>query len=141
MPALPRTLALSLLICGLTACAAAPLRPALPGNAARCGEQRVDRLLFGLNSPDGPISDEEWQRFLSDTVTPRFPDGLTIYQTRGQWRGESGTIEREESRVVEIAHPDDDAGRQRIAEIVATYKTRYKQEAVLVVSTRAMICL
>ncbi|TWI03441.1 uncharacterized protein DUF3574 [Luteimonas cucumeris] len=125
----------------LAGCASTPLAP-IPGlPAGTCDQRRVDRLLFGMNTPDGAIDEVEWQRFLAEVVTPRFPDGLTVYNARGQWRGESGRIEREDSRAVEIVHGDEVSGRARIAEIVAEYKRRYRQEAVLVISSSAQVCL
>lgn len=124
----------------LAACASSPLRPVSDAPGA-CSERRLDRMLFGMNSPSGPVDETQWQSFLADTVTPRFPDGLTVYRTQGQWRGASGQVEREESRTVEIVHGDDPDGRTRIAEISAEYKRRFQQEAVLVLSTRAQACL
>lgn len=124
----------------LAACATAPLRP-IPQSGTACSERRLDKMLFGMNSPDGPVEDTQWQAFLAEAVTPRFPDGLTVYRTQGQWRGASGQVEREESRAVEILHGDDADGRKRIAEISAEYKRRFKQEAVLVISIRAQACL
>lgn len=129
----------TLLILALAACAVAPLQPV--AGAGTCGERRLDRLVFGLNTPDGAINDAEWQRFLRESVTPRFPDGLTVHDTHGQWRGAGGRTEREASRVVEIVRDDSADGRRRIAEIVADYRKRYRQEAVLVISQRAMVCL
>ena len=42
-------------------------------------------LYFGLAKGDGSlVSEAEWDAFLADTVTPRFPDGLTVYDARGQ---------------------------------------------------------
>ncbi|HJR72629.1 MAG TPA: DUF3574 domain-containing protein [Luteimonas sp.] len=132
------------LICALAgslaACATTPLPP-IPQAGTACSERRLDKMLFGMNSPDGPVDETRWQAFLADTVTPRFPDGLTVYRTQGQWRGASGQVEREDSRAVEILHGDDADGRKRIAEISAEYKRRFKQEAVLVISTRAQACL
>jgi hypothetical protein len=49
------------------------------------GEQKpwmVAELLFGR----GNVSDRNWDRFLADEVTPRFPDGLTVFDAKGQWR-------------------------------------------------------
>lgn len=131
---------LCVLASALAACASAPLQPIAQDGVA-CSERRLDRMLFGMNSPSGPVDDAHWQRFLAEVVTPRFPDGLTIYRTQGQWRGASGEVEREDSRVVEIVHGDDDDGRKRIAQISAEYKRRFQQEAVLVISTRALTCL
>jgi len=136
---LARKAALTLLLAGAAGCASAPALQPVPEGA--CGERRLDRMLFGMNSPDGPVEETQWQQFLADTVTPRFPDGLTVYRAEGQWRGAGGQVEREDSRAVEILHGDDADGRKRIAEISAEYKRRFKQEAVLVISTRAQACL
>lgn len=137
---LNRTGLICVLTSALAACASMPLQPITQDGTA-CSERRLDRLSFGMNSPTGPVDDTQWQRFLADVVTPRFPDGLTVYRTQGQWRGESGDIEREDSRVVEIVHADDADGRKRIAEISTEYKRRFQQEAVLVISSRALSCL
>lgn len=125
---------------GLAACATAPLQP-IPQAGTACSERRLDKMLFGMNSPDGPVDETQWQAFLAEVVTPRFPDGLSVYKAQGQWRGASGEVEREDSRAVEILHGDDAGGRKRIAEISAEYKRRFRQEAVLVISTRAQACL
>ena len=42
-------------------------------------------LYFGLSRPKGSVSELEWQVFLRDEVTRRFPDGLTVWQAEGQW--------------------------------------------------------
>ncbi len=125
---------------GLAACATAPLQP-IPQAGTACNERRLDKMLFGMNSPAGPVDETQWQAFLAEIVTPRFPDGLSVYRAQGQWRGASGRVEREDSRAVEILHGDDAEGRKRIAEISAEYKRRFRQEAVLVISIRAQACL
>ena len=51
----------------------------------------------------GGASDTRWRRFLAREVTPRFPDGLTVYETTGQWRDPArNIIVRERSRVLRI---------------------------------------
>ena len=35
-------------------------------------------LYFGLARPKGAVTELEWQLFLRDEVTSRFPDGLTV---------------------------------------------------------------
>ena len=36
-------------------------------------------LFMGRSGPDGEVVDDQaWDSFLGDTVTPRFPDGLTV---------------------------------------------------------------
>src|SRR5205809_360222 len=51
----------------------------------------------------GKASDVRWRDFLVREVTPRFPDGLTVYETTGQWRDPArNVIVREKSRVLRI---------------------------------------
>lgn len=93
-----------------------------------------------MNSPDGPVSEAQWQAFLADVVTPRFPAGLTVYQAKGQWRGDSGQVEQEDSRAIDLIHPDTAGERKRVVEIAEEYKRRFKQEAVLIVSAPVRAC-
>lgn len=90
------------------------------------------QLFMGRSGPEGEIVDDEaWDTFLADTVTPRFPDGLTVQDGRGQWRGADGLIKKERSKLLVIlAQPDDDKMRL-IDEISDEYKQRFSQESVL----------
>jgi hypothetical protein len=111
-----------------------------PQVTAACAERVQVRLFFGLRGPGGHVPDSEWETFLSDVVTPRFPNGLTVLQASGQWRGTGDRLEREPSRVVEIVHDESsDAGR-RIDQIVTIYKTRYQQQSVMVARARIEVC-
>ena len=48
-------------------------------------------LFMGRNSQSVEVVDDAaWVSFLEDTVTPRFPDGLTVLDAQGQWRGSDG---------------------------------------------------
>jgi hypothetical protein len=110
-------------------------------NACEPGDTAMtrDTLSFGRHRPDGGIVDDaQWRAFVDDTLTPRFPDGLTILSGTGQWRGGDGRIEREPSEVVTILHAGDAAARRAIDEIAAEYKRRFAQEAVL--RERDMTC-
>ena len=90
------------------------------------------QLFMGRSGPEGEIVDDEaWDTFLADTVTPRFPDGLTVLDGRGQWRGSDGLIKKERSKLLVIlAQPGDDKTRL-IDEISDEYKRRFSQESVL----------
>jgi hypothetical protein len=91
-----------------------------------------DVIYFGRNRPDGgAVSDAEWQGFLDEVVTPRFPAGLTVVAAAGQWRGASGAVERERAEVLTLLHDGSAASRGAVAELVAEYKRRFRQEAVL----------
>ena len=104
----------------------APAGPAAlhsPPGKPRCAEQMQVRLFFGLRTPDGPVSQVEWARFLTDVVTPRFPSGLTVVDANGHWRPHGHErITSEPSRVVEIVHDDSRETDRRIQEIVTIYK-------------------
>ncbi|MEA2163088.1 MAG: hypothetical protein QOK37_1215 [Thermoanaerobaculia bacterium] len=97
-------------------------------------QQEQETLYFGTQKPDGspPVTDAEWQRFLGTEITSRFPSGFTTWDAYGQWRDSRGVIERERTHVVLIVHSslnhEDD---ERIAAIVALYKQKFAQEAVL----------
>ena len=106
------------------------------------GSERYDeyRLFFGRNIGDAEgVSDEDWAAFLADTVTPRFPDGLSVFDAAGQWRDSEGVIVRERSKMVVIlAEPDSDA-LTRLDEIADEYKRRFSQESVLRVVDSACV--
>ncbi|MGH8079586.1 MAG: DUF3574 domain-containing protein [Lysobacter sp.] len=130
----------AVLVCALTACASLAPLPVKPGDPSACSERRQDRVLFGMNSPDGPVSEAQWQSFLAEVVTPRFPAGLTVYQAKGQWRGDSGQVEQEDSRAIDLIHEDNAEERKRVVEVADEYKRRFKQEAVLIVSSPTRAC-
>jgi hypothetical protein len=91
-----------------------------------------DVLYFGRNRPGGgTVTDGEWQSFLDQVLTPRFPAGLTIVAATGQWKGKSGLVEQERSEVVTVFHSGDEAARRAVMEAVVEYKRRFRQEAVL----------
>jgi Protein of unknown function (DUF3574) len=91
-----------------------------------------DMLYFGRNRPDGGrVSQAEWDQLLNDVITPRFPGGLMVAHAVGQWRGANGKVEREVSEVVTVLYTGDAKAREKIAEITAAYKQRFRQEAVL----------
>jgi hypothetical protein len=107
----------------------------------RTGEKRLvaETLYLGAAMGDGLVGDADWTGFLDDWVTPRFPDGLTVLQASGQWRGANGKIVEEPSRVLYLVHPSDEASERKVEEIASEYKRRFDQEAVL--RTRDTVCV
>ena len=95
---------------------------------------------MGRSGPDEEVVDDAaWDTFLADTVTPRFPDGLTVLDGRGQWRDAEGLIKQERSKLLVIlAQPGDDTMRL-IDEISDEYKRRFNQESVLQVVDDACV--
>lgn len=98
-------------------------------------------LYFGTQTPSSHVTQEEWEQFLAEVVTPRFPEGLSSWSASGQWRSASGQIVREPSYVVSLIHPDDPTAHRAIQEITSAYKTRFQQEAVLRISSSTCMSL
>ena len=96
-----------------------------------------DLLYFGAVKPTGVVTPAEWAEFLKSAVTPRFPQGLTVWQASGQWRGSDGVVVSEASRVLNLVHPSDAANEKAVLEIIAVYKSQFQQEAVLRVKAHA----
>ncbi|MDR3528378.1 MAG: DUF3574 domain-containing protein [Rhizomicrobium sp.] len=91
-------------------------------------------LFFGLSIGVGrQVSDADWQRFTDEVITPRFPDGLTIEDARGQWKGVDG-ITREGAKHLIIVLPSRDTAK--LDAIRAAYKARFHQDSVLLVVSR-----
>lgn len=130
-----RTAAISGLVLAMAACVPMPDRPCPGGQRAAV----QDTLYFGTAKPDGVVSPEEWAGFLGAVVTPRFPEGLTVWQASGQWKGADGSIVREASNVLNLAHPDDKTSEAAVLEIMGAYKAQFQQEAVL--RLRSTTCL
>jgi Protein of unknown function (DUF3574) len=96
-------------------------------------------LYFGLDRPKGSVSELEWQIFLRDEVTRRFPDGLTVWEAEGQWRTPAGSIDHERSKVLLLVHPDTAAARQSVLAVIEAYRKTFEQESVLWESARACV--
>ena len=88
-------------------------------------------MYFGLTRSTGMVSETEWQAFLNENVTPRFPDGLTVLEADGQYRQSDGTIVRERSKVLVIFHDQKPATREALETLVVRYKETFAQESVL----------
>lgn len=92
-------------------------------------------LYFGLSLPKGgEVSEKQWQGFLADTVSPRFPDGLTVVSAIGQWRdpkSKSVKPSSEKTRIVILVRADTPAADKAVAEIKAIYLKRFHQISVL----------
>lgn len=107
--------------------------PAPPASACATGEQRVvsDLVYFGAGRAKGAVTQGEWDDFLRDEVTPRFPQGFSVWQARGQWRAGDGAIMREPSWVLSVVHPDDEASDTAIGELRERYRVRFEQESTM----------
>jgi Protein of unknown function (DUF3574) len=129
-----KTVMVSSVIASVAACAGHLTADPVPIARCESGDTALvrDVLYFGRNRPDGgSVSDVEWQAFLDEVVTPRFPAGLTVVEAVGQWRGQSGQVERERAEVLTLLHAGDEPTRRAVADVAEEYKRRFHQEAVL----------
>jgi hypothetical protein len=117
-----------------------PTALATPANAQlSCVAPQTQMLDIELLLGRGKASDARWREFLGREVTPRFPDGLTVYETTGQWRdAQRNVIVRERSRVLRIIVPADTAP-DKIAAVAEAYKKQFRQKSVGIVTRPACV--
>ena len=90
-------------------------------------------LFFGRNIGDvTAVSEQDWQRFVAEEITPRFPNGFTIEDATGQWKGANSVIVREPSKRVTIVLQDVPKDWAALEEIRDAYKQRFHQDSVLI---------
>ena len=136
-PLLPLMLALSLAL-PLMGCGPEDV----PQDTARPEDGVVDcaggtwmhrtELYFGRDRAGGaPVSEDEWQDFVDTAVTPRFPEGLTTYDARGQYLLSNGVLIREGTKVLLLLHEGGAARSADVDALCTFYKERFQQESVL----------
>jgi hypothetical protein len=129
----------------LAAAALSFLSPAAKAQSVECrGDQKprqVAELLFGRKIGDRlGVTEKVWAGFVDREITPRFPDGVSVIDVRGQWRDTGrNAIVHEPSKLVEIIMPGKDDDLDRLGEIAAAYKTRFHQQSVGIVVRAACV--
>jgi hypothetical protein len=89
------------------------------------------RLYFGQSMNGKTIPASAWRDFVARNVTAKFPDGFTVYDAQGQWRDpRTRLVQREATKVLEIAAPQMPELQSRIAEIRKDYAARFHQRSV-----------
>jgi hypothetical protein len=112
----------------LSACTVLPQACAPPAESMVSAE-----LLFGRKIGDRiGVSEAAFAAFLAREITPRFPDGLTVVDARGQWRDQDrGAIVREPSKLVLLTFRDEPQKRENLSAIAEAYKRQFRQQSVL----------
>ena len=96
--------------------------------ACRVGSTDVARVELYLGA--GKATRRDWSAFLARVVTPRFPDGFTSLDGRGQWRRPGG-LSRERTHVLVIFYRRDGTSDARIEAIRSAYRRVFAQTSVL----------
>ncbi|NWH07362.1 MAG: DUF3574 domain-containing protein [Alphaproteobacteria bacterium] len=102
-------------------------------NAPECPGEWMTRteLFFGLSNANGPITDEQFKRFVDTEVAPKFPEGFTILGGEGAWQGASGQSQREGARVIVRVHKGTVSDEATINDVMETYKRQFQQQSVM----------
>jgi len=114
--------------------------PMVVGCAPGERSAQIAKLFFGRNIGPAPgVSEADWNAFVEREIVPRFPEGLSVIDTAGVWRGADGATVHELGKAVVLVlsgRPDE---AQRLGAVTAAYKTRFSQESVLTAKTRACV--
>ncbi|MBD2537162.1 DUF3574 domain-containing protein, partial [Nostoc flagelliforme FACHB-838] len=79
------------------------------------------------------VSESEFQTFVDSVITPRFPNGLTIFDASGQFQDSTGIIIEEPSKVISFIFEDTLDNETSINQIIEAYLQQFSQESVLTV--------
>jgi len=102
----------------------------------------LTEIYLGLNWREGVVTDAQFQDFLAREVTPRLPEGYTVVPAEGAWRStQTGATIREPSRILRRLRKEGREPETAISEVIAAYKTRFAQEAVLRVDSEVCAAL
>ncbi|MHA7634327.1 DUF3574 domain-containing protein [Corallococcus sp. M7] len=122
---------------GVTACGGDPD----DGLDCQVGDPQYQTdLYFGRNRVNNePVTEAEFQAFVDTVVTPRFQDGLTVYDAYGQYQLESGELVHEQSKIIVLLHDGSAARSADIEAIREEYKSQFDQESVLRIDSQPCV--
>jgi hypothetical protein len=112
---------------------------ALIANISKANAQSLIQkdLFFGRNiAGGGQVSEAQFQAFVDNVITPRFPAGLTIFEADGQFLDSDNQVIKEPAQVVSLFVEDTPESDRSIQEIVAAYLQHFNQESVLQVTNK-----
>ena len=120
-----------------------PFDSSLAASDCPAGSEVISKveLYFGLDIPGGGrVKPSAWQTFVEEKVTPKFPNGLTIYKALGQWQDEqTGETIQEPSRVLVILYEPSAEAERNIQEIRTAYKEQFHQDSVIRLNEMACV--
>lgn len=116
-----------ILMLGVAGCMSAPKPQACPVGEAPL---HTAQLFMGAKTPATP-NERDLRRFVDQEVTPRFPDGVTVVDGGGQWKGAENRMIREAAKVVLVVLPASGGGA-KVEAMRTAYRTRFKHEPVVV---------
>lgn len=125
-----------ILMLGLAGCASAPKAGCPVGQS----QLRTAQFFLGAKPP-AKLNDRDLRRFVDREVTPRFPDGVTVVEGGGQWKGADNRLMREAAKMVLIVLPTGGDGHARMEAVRTAYRVQFKHDPVVVVPPPACVAL
>lgn len=123
----------------MLACASLAIGCASSKDRAAQQMQRTE-LYFGQDTNVGSeVSADEWNAFVDQEITPRFPAGVTILDADGQWTSPQGVLVREDSRLIILLHSTSHEEESKIEAIRSQYVKQFSQDAVMRVDSVALV--
>ena len=119
----------------LAGCATQPKPMACPVGQSQL---RTAQIFLGGKSP---VKDVDIRKFVDAEVTPRFPDGVTVVDGGGQWKGDDNRLIREAAKVVLIVLPARGDPLPQVEAVRTAYRVRFKQDSVVVMPPPACVAL
>jgi hypothetical protein len=105
------------------------------------GQQKLIQveMFFGRDvEGHGEVTNKQWSNFLASDVAPRFPDGFTVFDASGEWLNPATHFASDEaSKVLLILARPSDSVAADVAAIADSYKRKFRQQAVGVVTSES----
>ena len=126
-----------ILMLGLAGCTSAPKPQACPAGQATL---RTAQLFLGAKDA-GALNDRDLRRFVEQEVTPRFPDGVTVVDGGDQWKGSENKMIRDAAKVVLVVLPAGGDTHRKVEAVRTAYRSKFKQNPVVVLPPPACTTL
>ena len=93
-------------------------------------------IFFGRNTTGGgEVSEEDFNKFLEDVVTREFPAGLTVFDSYGQMKDDTGTIQKQATKVVFLVYEKSAENDEAIKRVIDSYREMFDQPQVMRTTT------
>lgn len=101
---------------------------ALPAQAATTVQDNLVwyRLHLGMGKGDYAVAPQIMREFIDTQLSPAFPNGFTITESRGQWQSPEYGLTRERTTVVDVQCADNEENWEKIEDIADRYVQRFK---------------
>ena len=97
-------------------------------------------LFFGRNIGQvTAVSEEAWQGFIDREISPRFPNGLSVFDVYGQYRGPGGEFVREPTKALLLVFSGSSEERDKVHAIRDAYRDQFRQESVMLLEQNACV--